>query len=82
MHYGSTEFLVNVDALLWVLSRSGDTEHSNYVSMLFLARGILFDDISLCKSLCPEAASFVQKDKECALVCGKEVLPDYIPSSV
>ena len=74
--------MVDVDALLCVLSRSGDTEHCNYVSMLFLAHGILFDDIPPCKSLCPDAASSVQKDKECALVCGKEVLPECFPSSV
>ena len=52
------------------------------IIMFLRALGVLFDDIPMCISLCPVAASSMQKDKECALVCGKEALLECFPSSV
>ena len=80
--YGSTNFMNDWGTSLCVLLWSADTELSNYDDMFLHALGVLFDDIPMCISLCPEVASSVQKDKKCALVCGKEALPECIPSSV
>ena len=81
-HYGSTNFMDDWGTSLCVLPRSGDAELIDYGNIFLRALGILFDDIPMCTSLCPEAASSVQMGGECALVCGKEALPKCIPSSV